>query len=539
MNNMMYVVGSGPSGIACAYTLLKAGYKVTLLDVGFTLKDESQSLVNRYRKDRDTAELIKDIHLLRKKHRQQSDVQPAKTLFGSDFPYKGIDDTFVENDDKAVIRSSLAKGGFSTVWGANVSCIIPKEMLGWPITFNELKPYYTLLEEIIDIASPKGEMSEIFPVNIGYPPSFPLGKQGNDLYESLKPYKDDLADDGLYFGRAKLAVGSKYSLDNKGCSPCGLCMHGCPNNAIFNSAFLLTQLQKDDNFTYLPGKLVTRFSEDNGEVEIHIKDIHSSDESILKGCRLFLACGVINTTCIVARSLNLTDHEFIIKDSQKYVFPLLRWHRSRGCVKEKEHTADQIYMEIDNPSVSPNIVHLQYYGYNDLMLEPLRQRLGSITELVPKLFSGFFERLMICFVYFHSDDSGAMSLKVHEYKPGTKGMGEIKGQINPKSDAIMKSILRLLKKHRHALGGIPLGLGVQTLLPGDSQHIGSTLPMSQSPNAYQTDLLGRPSGCERVHIVDSSVLPSIPATPLTLTVMANACRIADSVDKQTMEGPNV
>lgn len=539
MNEMMYVVGSGPSGIACAFTLLKAGHQVTLLDVGFTLEKEFQDLADSYHKDFNKDTLIQNIQRLRKRYTKQSDVQPAKTLFGSDYPYKVVEDTFVENDDKAVIRSSLAKGGFSTVWGANVSCVIPKEMLGWPITFNELKPYYSLLEEIIDIASPKGEMSEIFPMNIGQPPAFPLGKQGNDLYESLKICKKELTADGLYFGRAKLAVGSKYSLDDKGCTPCGLCMHGCPYNAIFNSAFVLNQLQKDDNFTYLPGKLVTRFLENKGEVKIDVKDIHSSDESTLKGCRLFLACGVINTTCIVARSLNLTDHEFIIKDSQKYVFPLLRWHRSKGCINEKEHTADQIYMEIDNPSVSPNIVHLQYYGYNDLILEPLRQRLGSITELIPKLFSGFFERLMICFVYFHSDDSGSMSLKVHKYGPGIKGMGEIKGERNPKSGAIMKSILRLLKRHRHALGGIPLGLGVQTLLPGDSQHIGSTLPMSQSPNAYQTDLLGRPSGCERVHIVDSSVLPSIPATPLTLTVMANACRIADSVDKQAMKGSNV
>jgi hypothetical protein len=122
-------------------------------------------------------------------------------------------------------------------------------------------------------------------------------------------------------------------------------------------------------------------------------------------------------------------------------------------------------------------------------------------------------------------------MKVHDFDNGRKGMGEIKGHFNPKSDAVMKSILQLLNKHRHALGCIPLRLGLQTTLPGDSQHIGSTLPMTKSPGNYQTDLLGRPCGRGRVHLVDSSILPSIPATPITPTVMVNAIRIAESVSR--------
>lgn len=529
MDKMIYVVGSGLSGIACAYTLLKAGHQVTLLDVGFTLEEEFQDLVNKYHKDLNGSELIKNIHRLRRRYRGQSDVQPAKTLYGSDYPYKMIEDTFVKTDDKTVIRSSLAKGGFSSVWGANVSCVVPKDISGWPITFHDLKPYYSFIEEIMDISSPKDEMSEIFPMNIGQPPTFPLSKQGNDLYESLKKHKKELTDEGICIGRAKLAIGPKYSLDGEGCTPCGLCMHGCPNNAIFNSGFVLDRLKQDDHFTYLHNKLAVRFSEEKGAVNLYIKDVSTKAQSTLKGDRLFLACGVINTTCLVARSLNLTDHEFIIKDSQKYLFPLLRWRRSKGCLKEKENTADQVYMDIDNPSVSQYIAHLQYYGYNDLYLEPIRRKLGPLTEFMPKLFSHFFERLIICFVYLHSGDSGTMSLKVHDHDPGYQGMGEIKGHINPRSRAVMKSILRLLSRHQRALGGRPLKFGLQATLPGDSQHIGCTLPMSTSPDTYQTDPLGRPYGCDRVHIVDSSILPSIPATPIALTVMVNACRIADSV----------
>ena len=49
--------------------------------------------------------------------------------------------------------------------------------------------------------------------------------------------------------------------------------------------------------------------------------------------------------------------------------------------------------------------------------------------------------------------------------------------------------------------------------------------MSAAPGALESDLWGRPQGWKRVHAVDATVLPSIPATTVTFSVMANAHRI--------------
>ena len=49
--------------------------------------------------------------------------------------------------------------------------------------------------------------------------------------------------------------------------------------------------------------------------------------------------------------------------------------------------------------------------------------------------------------------------------------------------------------------------------------------MRAQPGTFECDLLGRPQGWSRLHIVDASVLPSIPATTVTFSVMANAHRI--------------
>ena len=51
--------------------------------------------------------------------------------------------------------------------------------------------------------------------------------------------------------------------------------------------------------------------------------------------------------------------------------------------------------------------------------------------------------------------------------------------------------------------------------------------MSANPKLpTDTDNLGRPFGWKHVHIVDTSVLPSIPGTSIGLLAMANAHRIA-------------
>jgi choline dehydrogenase-like flavoprotein len=50
--------------------------------------------------------------------------------------------------------------------------------------------------------------------------------------------------------------------------------------------------------------------------------------------------------------------------------------------------------------------------------------------------------------------------------------------------------------------------------------------MTRSPQGWQSDALGRPRGLTKIHVVDASVLPEIPSGPVTLTIMANAHRIA-------------
>jgi choline dehydrogenase-like flavoprotein len=97
-------------------------------------------------------------------------------------------------------------------------------------------------------------------------------------------------------------------------------------------------------------------------------------------------------------------------------------------------------------------------------------------------------------------------------------------------DAIARAT-RKLRHQRKATGAFPLERFLEIGAPGRGFHTGGSFPMRNNPSGFESDVLGRPCGFKRVHVVDSSVFPSIPATTITLSAMANARRIAGRHDE--------
>jgi choline dehydrogenase-like flavoprotein len=84
---------------------------------------------------------------------------------------------------------------------------------------------------------------------------------------------------------------------------------------------------------------------------------------------------------------------------------------------------------------------------------------------------------------------------------------------------------RKLWAERRAMRALALNPAMRVGAPGRGFHTGGTFPMRTNPAPFETDRLGRPHGMSRVHLVDASVFPTLPATTITFSVMANAHRI--------------
>jgi len=93
------------------------------------------------------------------------------------------------------------------------------------------------------------------------------------------------------------------------------------------------------------------------------------------------------------------------------------------------------------------------------------------------------------------------------------------------ADQLLRAAYARVRQFGRLLGGQTISLLRRRGQPGGGFHSGGSFPMSTEPTGAQSDLAGRPHGLQRIHVVDSSVLPNIAASTITLSVMANAHRI--------------
>ena len=309
------------------------------------------------------------------------------------------------------------------------------------------------------------------------------------------------------------------SAEGTGCVHCGFCMYGCPYGCIYNAADTVRELRAEKNFTYQRDVVVTSVHEN--QEKVFITGFHRETRAPLafEANRVYLAAGVIPTAQIVLRSQNTYDRPLVLRDSQYFLFPLLLARRTRDVQTETLYTLSQLFIELHRPEISRHSIHLQLYTYSDIIGQAVRQSLGPLRFFAPQL----EERMVIVQGYLHSDESPtiAMTLK----RGSEKDFLQLDAQQNPATRHTVKKVLRELLSQTRRLGGILVPPMLQLAEPGRGFHCGGSLPMRTSPGNFESDTQGRPHGWSRVHAVDASLLPAVPATTITFSVMANAHRI--------------
>lgn len=520
------IVGSGPGAAAAAYHLTEAGQDVSILDVGFEIEPHLTHLTMAGA-DLDRAHFLEQVRTQRRRSVDGRSALPPKLPFGSTFAYRPIPPGRLDTGAGVHIEISLALGGLSNVWGANVCALAQRDMDGWPITEAELAPYFNKLDAIVDVSGTIDAIDEGYAARLSARPNYPLSLHGRRILTGVERRGDRLSRIGLRCGRAKIAVGPRHSVDGIGCTSCGLCMHGCPHRAIFNAADVVRSLRERGKLRYLGGRFALRFAEDADGVTVVCRPAAGGALEEHRFDSLLIACGVLGSTAIVARSLNLCSRDFLIRDSQKYYFPYLRYQRAKNALEETVNTLAQVFIQDVGMASTPRTVHCQLYGVNELFFESLRAKLGGLATAVERLGTPLLERLMIGMVYFHSADSGSLRYRVAPREED--GLGRVEAEPPLDTRPAFTEFMQRLAGAGDVLGGRPLPFLAETSPPGHSMHFGGTLPMTRQPGPGQTDVLGRPFGCRRVHVVDTSVFPSIPGTPTTYPLMANALRICDSL----------
>ena len=528
---MIYVIGSGPAGVSCAYALLCKGLEVTMLDSGLELETERANILKKLSNSSPEAWDLNSVKTLKGNTIASTSGSFFKGVYGSDFPYREVNKYIPCETKNVQPRISLAKGGLSNIWGAAVLPYTDDDIKDWPITVKDLAPYYESVFSFMDLAAVNDDLSKKFPLySKNYKPLNPC-KQTLDLLKDLEINKSDLNSKGFLFGYSRLAVCPQSTNGKSGCVYCGLCHYGCPVSAIYNSSSTLEELKRNKDFHYIKDVVVKRISESNGNVNIFAVSRSNNEAVTFSGTRVYLACGVIATTKILLESLEAYDEELTIKDSQWFLIPLIRYKKTPGVVNERLYTLSQLFIELFDSNLSKNVINLQLYMYNDLFLNAIKNILGFTYPLFKFPVNELLDRLLLIMGYLHSDSSSLISVKLEKQKNNKPSKLLLESDINKSVKKIIDGVYKKIFQSKDLFQAMPIPGITKIPNPGYGSHSGGSFPMKEKPKDFETDILGRPSGFSRVHVVDSTVFPSIPATTITLTIMANAYRIASAYNE--------
>jgi choline dehydrogenase-like flavoprotein len=516
---MHCVIGSGPAGVACAKALLSRGAEVLMLDAGIELEPEREQIVRRLGAMKYPDWPLETVTALKGEMTVSGRGLPQKLAFGSNYPYRETEEHAAWRGNGASVRPSMALGGFSTVWGAAMLPYHDDDLQDWPVKSRELAQHYRAVLAFTGLAAQRDDLEELFPLHAENPSALKSSRQADWLLENLARHRDSLRTGGWRFGRARLAVRATGSPQNAGCVHCRMCLYGCPYGCIYNSADTVREMQADVRFKYQRDVIVTRLREDSGKVFITGYHRRTREPLSFEANRVYLAAGIVPTTQILLRSRDAYDHPLRARDSQYFVFPLVTARRAHDARSEALYTLSQLFIELNHPRVSRRAVHLQIYTHNDIIGCVVRQSLGPLKMFAQPI----EERLLIVQGYLHSDESPEIEMTLK--RNGEKDFLQLDARPNPETRRIVKNVLRELMRHALRLGAAPASPMLHLTQPGQGFHSGGTFPMRKKPGEFESDLLGRPRGWSRVHAVDASVLPSVPATTITFPVMANAHRI--------------
>jgi choline dehydrogenase-like flavoprotein len=524
------VIGSGPSGIAAATSLCETGHFVDIFDAGFPRPSSCHELGLSILSDFENASTLssKNLKALQPDisgSKQNKTAFRRKRILGSLFPFDEIEKFLpIEGAD---FPRAIALGGLSNVWGAACYTMSENQFFNWPISEQDMVPYYQKAADFFGLDQFDDALSQCYPV-YGVRSKTPRRNSGSVVESLLQHWHNKeqaLSSDGIVAGRSRLAV--NFDQNKFGCTNCGLCFSGCPTDAIFHSDQLLASLLKNPKCRQIDGVFVNRFvNQSDGRLSLEVynrrlKEVQLTDQYD----NIFLAAGPLSSFRIAAQSLAIDDAETEVFDNDMLVFPAYSHKSADRKFSPHKFALSEAAVNIAVDSCPANNVHTQFYAFQPYFMGNLGSFLFDQATWKSKLPSLLLSRFLLGFMYLPGRNSRSAKFKVKPKPEQNHWSVEVSALANPPSQASFSSALQKMKKSKQ-FSVTPIPYFAQSTSFGFSGHLAGTLPMKSRPRSLETGIDGSLGGDPRILVVDSSVFPDLPAQNPTLTIVANALRVA-------------
>ncbi len=520
------IIGSGPSGVAAAYTL--KGKNILLLDVG-NLPDRDINLCANFYDTKKNAEsyfrgLIGD------NFESLNNIDREYLMPKVKAPYQRY--VVADANRFGTIRSetfngfiSYAQGGLANVWGAQLYRFNDEDLKMFPINASDLAPYYDKLTGLIGICGHDDDLTPFYGLAKNLLPPLELSSLGTDLLQKYSRRREFFREKGIYIGKPRLGVLSTDYLGRKKCDYSNLEFFKPQIPYIYTPSVTLNELIAKNLLDYKPKYLALRYKEMDNKIIVEARNIDTSQTDSFDAKKLILAAGTLGTAKIVLNSNEDFQTKLPMMENLPSYIPFLNFFKI-GSSQEKRSFYTQLNLfykgEMFDGLVMGTFYTLSGILHSDILFDmPFSVRSSIIASkyVIPAI--------MVLNLWYpaHIKEDNYVSL-------------ERSGDLHISyRDRVTGNVEKHLIKAFRRIGYFSLPSLCKYPLPGNSFHYAGTLPMKAKPSSrYETDPYGRLSGTSRIYVVDGSCFPFLPAKNLSFTIMANSMRIATHIESALDKG---
>jgi ferredoxin len=522
------IIGAGPAAAGAALALSgDPDVEIRVIDVGGRLEADNDAARLRMAAAAPTEWSSSDVRIVSESaHRTEGNPLPEKRNFGSDFPFHDFGQLEGVSGEGGVNTHvvSGAYGGFTNTWGAQTMVYSAASFDDWPFPRSELEADYRAILSQIPYAGEHDDLAEYHPLwgDAEHLPS--LSENAVRILDAYRRHRVQVRRRGVIVGRARLALRASA------CVKCGLCMTGCPYSYVYSASQTFDQLIADKKITYVGGYLALRLGESEEGAFVEARNLATGAVETLRADKIFVACGAIGTTRLVASSLDMFSEPIHFQESVQFVMPFVSIRATSALTQDDSFTLNQFNMLLPFDEAGKDLVQIHGYPYNDAMDDAIPQILK--TPAMRRIRAMVLKRVTVGLGYLPSWWSPGFDLTLE--RPGSSGdlaplsIGHSALDTGQSSKRLRQVNGRLVRVAPF-LGVAPVLPMVSLSAPGKSYHFGGSFPHATKPSGRESDTLGRVDSWRSIHLVDASVFPTVSATTFTLTIMANAHRIARRV----------
>jgi len=527
MNSEEYIViGSGPTGVMAAQTLLEQGKSVSMLDVGIT---QNADIIETPEKNflelrKNDTEQYK--YFIGEKHESLSNNNikvGAQQTPSRIYMTAEADKTIPIISDNFAAMESLSLGGLGVGWGLGCYVYSDNELKKVGLDADKMKQAYNVIADRIRIS---GANSEFRSYTLGHLKNIhpPLKTDNNisilkDLYNKNK---DKFDSKRIYFGEPSLALLSEDYAKRKKNSYNDMDFYTDYGNSAWRPNITFQELKKNKNFKYTNNILVISIENIDKYVKINYINLKNKTNGHIICKKLILACGALGTARIILRSMKHKIKRVPILCNPYYYMPCFNIKMLGKPLSYNKTSMAQAMMIYDTDGTQSDIISLALYTYRSLMtfrmLKEVPLGIKDSIKILKLLQSGF----VIAGVHHPDSPSSNKYLELREHNKSITGDAlyahyEQNKEEKKKISKHEKTIKKYLKK----ISCYPIKKIAS--IAGNSIHYAGTLPFSENINEYgTTHPTGKLNAMKNIYIADGSGFRYLPAKGITLSLMANA-----------------